>query len=359
MRHAALRDRRRVLYAVGLVLSLGGILAPAPAGATKYAGAFMEDGGGARALAMGSAFVAVASDPSTVFWNAAGLAGLQDRQVLLMHAERFGDLIDRDFAAYTQPVGWSLLGGQQAGVGLSIIRLGVDDIPLTDHLFDQLDVDHNGVVDDTEILGLFDLRDQIRYRSDQEWAFFLSYGERKGNWQVGGSLKVIRQSIDKYSSLGIGLDLALLRPRIWRGIDFGVKFQDITTTYLSWDTPSGKNEIIAPAIVPGLARTFDLPQWNSSVLVACSLENRFENRRGADQFFSGAWSANGHLGVEVAFNRVVFLRGGFNSGFNNENLTGGAGFRINPLTVDYAYAGKGEEMFIDESTHRISLSVRF
>ncbi|MCK9997375.1 MAG: UPF0164 family protein, partial [Candidatus Krumholzibacteria bacterium] len=114
---------------MALLVGTVGILTPDQAAATKYAGSFMENGGGARALGMGGAFTAVADDPSTTFWNPAGLATLPDRELLLMHSERFGDLIDRDFIAYTQPVGWSLFGGESAGIGLSLIRLGIDDIP--------------------------------------------------------------------------------------------------------------------------------------------------------------------------------------------------------------------------------------
>ena len=148
------------------------------AGATKYAGSFMETGGGARALGMGGAFTAVADDPSAAFWNPAGLASLENRELLLMHSERFGDLIDRDYVAYTQPVNWSLFGAGSAGIGISVIRLGVDDIPFTDHLQDELDTNGDGIVDDDEILGLFDLQDEIRYKSDQEFALLFSYGEK-------------------------------------------------------------------------------------------------------------------------------------------------------------------------------------
>jgi len=326
-----------------------------PAGATKYAGAFMENGGGARALALGGAFVALADDPSTTFWNPAGLASTQERQLLLMHSERFGDLIDRDFAAYVQPVDWSLLGGEEGGFGFSVIRLGIDDIPFTDHLHDALDVDDSGVVDDDEVLGLFDLQDQIRFKSDQEWALFLSYGERKGQWHVGGSLKLIRQSVGDFSSLGIGFDAGLYRPQIWRRLDFGVKLQDITTTYLSWST--GTNEIIAPAVIPGLAYNFPLPSWNASVLLTSAFETRFENRRSADQYWSGSISTNAHLGLEMAFSERVYLRGGFDSGWEMDNLTAGVGFVLKPLTVDYAYAG--DTLDIDEVTHRLSLTARF
>jgi hypothetical protein len=339
-----------VLLAVTSIL-----LIPGSATATKYAGSFMENGGSARALGMGGAFTAVANDPSTTFWNPAGLATMTDRELLLMHSERFGDLIDRDFIAYTQPVGWSLFGGEAAGIGVSVIRLGIDDIPFTDHLTGLLDSDGNGQVDDDELRGLLNLQDQIQYKSDQEFALMLSYGEKLGSWLAGATIKFVRQSVGPYSSLGVGADVAFLRPRLWKSLDFGIKFQDLTTTYLSWST--GRNELITPAVVPGLAWNIAAPEWNTDVVLAASVETRFDNRRDADEWWGGSVSANPHLGLEVGFSKKVFLRGGFDSGFGSGNLTAGAGFRINPLTVDYAYAG--DTLDIDEVTHRISLSVRF
>lgn len=345
----------RILFATLCALLLGTV---SPASATKYAGAFMENGGGARALGMGGAFTAVANDPSATFWNPAGLAGLERRELLLMHSERFGDLIDRDFVAYTQPVGWNLFGGEQSGFGLTVIRLGIDDIPFTDHLADQLDANGDGIIDDPELEALFDLQDQIIYKSDQEFAFMASYGERLGTWQVGGTLKVVRQSVGQYSSLGIGADFGVLRPNLWRRLDLGIKFQDLTTTYLSWNTDSGRNEIITPAFVPGFAWNEPAPSWNMRFTLATSFETRFENRRTADQYhLFGNVTTNVHLGGEIAFAEKVFLRGGFDSGWEASDLTAGAGFLLNPLTVDYAYAG--DALDIDEVTHRISLSVRF
>lgn len=347
---------KRVLPVIGFCIAL--VLStfnPQVAQATKYAGSFMEDGGGARALGMGSAFTAVADDPSATFWNPAGLASAEDKELLLMHSERFGDLIDRDFAAYTQPVEWSIFGDGQAGIGISLIRLGVDDIPFTEHLFDQLDTDGDNEISNEEALGLLDLQDEIRYKSDQEFALMFSYGEKVGSWYVGTNLKVLRQSIGQYSSLGVGADIGLMRPRIWKNLDFGLKLQDITTTYLSWST--GHTELITPAIVPGLAWRQPMPKWNMDLILAASAETRFDNRQTADQYHSGSMSTNVHTGMELAFSQKVFLRAGYNSGWDSEHLTAGAGFRLSPLTVDYAYAG--DIMDNDLVTHRISVSVRF
>ncbi len=347
--------RGRSLSVVCAVCVLLLMVMAGPAAATKYAGAFMENGGGARALGMGGAFTAIADDPSATFWNPAGLAGVQESELLIMHSERFGDLIDRDFVAYTQPVNWSLFGGESAGLGLTIIRLGIDDIPFTAHLAEQLDTDGDGEIDDPELAGLFNLRDQFRYESDQELALMFSYGENLGSWRVGGTLKFIRQTVGDYSSLGVGVDVAMLRPELWRHLDFGVKFQDLTTTYLSWST--GRNELIAPAIIPGFAWHQPAPQWNMRFTMATSFETRFEDRQLADQYSAGDISTNVHLGGEIAFAERVFLRGGVDSGWDAGNVTAGAGFRIDPLTVDYAYGG--DTLDIDEITHRISVSARF
>lgn len=355
------------LFGLTFLFSLPGSVPQALA--TKYAGAFMENGGGARALGMGGAFTAVADDPSATFWNPAGLATTSHGELMVMHSELFGDLIDRDFVAYTQPVDWNLLGGERSGLGISLIRLGVDDIPFTDHLADSLDVDPaDGVISDEELLRLFDLQDQIRFKSDQEFALMFSYGEQVGDWHVGATLKGVRQSVGEYSSLGVGADLGFLRPRIWKQLDFGLKLQDITTTYLSWST--GHTEIITPAVVPGLAWRQEFPDWNMGLTLAGSLETRFDNRGTADQFSTGSISANLHLGMEMAFSRKVFLRAGYVGGSDEnpdlqtaiesdtwDNITAGAGFRLHPLTVDYAYAG--DSLGIDKLTHRISVSYSF
>ncbi len=349
--------RRRRGAAVCALVALCCLMA-LPASAAKYAGAFMENGGGARALGMGGAFTAISDDPSATFWNPAGLTRIRSRELLLMHSERFGDLVDRDFVSFVTPVDWSLIGGDNGGFGLSMIRLGIDDIPFTDHLFEQLDTNGDGEVDDLELVGIHDpaLQDQIQFKSDQEFALFVSYGERKGRWSWGANLKFVRQSVGSYSSMGIGADLALLRPDWLGSLDFGLKLQDITTTYLSWST--GHNEVIYPAVVPGFAYDWHLPDARMDIILSTSFECRFENRGEADQWSSGSFSCNSHWGLEVGFSGKVFVRGGFDSGFETDkDLTAGVGLYLHPLTVDYAYAG--DTLDIDEVTHRISLSVRF
>lgn len=107
-------------------LALALLLTGAAHAASRYAGEFLGLGAGARATALGSAYVALADDATAGYWNAAGLSALRGRQVHLTHAEHFSGLIQRDFVAIAQP------GRLLHGMALSLVRLGLDDIHFTE-----------------------------------------------------------------------------------------------------------------------------------------------------------------------------------------------------------------------------------
>jgi len=90
------KSTRLFVFVISVAVLSGGFASTATA--DKFAGEFMALGGGARAMGMGGAFSAVAGDASTVFWNPAGISGFDKRQVLLMHSERFGQLVNYNFA---------------------------------------------------------------------------------------------------------------------------------------------------------------------------------------------------------------------------------------------------------------------
>lgn len=340
-------NRRHVAW-----LLVAAALCASPAHATKYAGAFMADGGGARALGMGSAFAAVSDDASATFWNPAGLAGMRRPELLLMHSERFGDLIDRDFGAFVYPLGAQGDESPAHVVALSVLHLGIDDIPFTDHLFARLDANSDGVVDEDEVRNLFQYRDEIQFKSDHEFAVMGSYARRAGNWMVGGNLKLIRQAVGDYSSWGVGVDLGALRRDWWRRLDVGMKLQDATSTYLSWNT--GHNETVAPVLVPAAAYDWSFPRLNLDLLLASAFELHLDGRGDADQIdLGGSLSGNLNLGLEARLSKRVDLRVGAHEGFDARNFTFGGGLDLRVLRVDYGFAG--DVLDIDENTHRISI----
>ena len=72
--------------------------------AENYAGEFMALGGGARAMAMGGAFVSIANDATAPYWNPAGISFFssfitkpENIGISMMHSERFGNLLDYNY----------------------------------------------------------------------------------------------------------------------------------------------------------------------------------------------------------------------------------------------------------------------
>jgi uncharacterized protein UPF0164 len=63
---------------------------------------FLKLAVGARASGLGEAFVAVANDPTAIYWNPAGLASLQRRELLFAHVQWPGD-IRYEYVAYVIP----------------------------------------------------------------------------------------------------------------------------------------------------------------------------------------------------------------------------------------------------------------
>src|SRR5205085_11630863 len=71
-------------------------------------GTFLKIGVGARATGLGESFVAVANDPSAIYWNPAGLASIQRQAISFSHVEWPAD-IRFEHVAFVLPV--KRLGG--------------------------------------------------------------------------------------------------------------------------------------------------------------------------------------------------------------------------------------------------------
>lgn len=341
---------RRVLIGV-LALAI----VPSGAGAAKFAGEFMAIGPGARALGMGGAFCAVAADVSTIYWNPAGISGMEKREILAMHSERFGDLVNYNFASYAQPT--KLLdASKEASWGVALMHLGIDDIPVTAQ-YPYEDVNGNGRFDPENGDYLLDqngnrLTDYstIPMESDNSFAFLGSFALKSGFGRVGGNLKIIySNAIAGNTSTGIGIDLGwLYQDAFVERLNFGAKLQDATGTYISWST--GLNEFITPMLKLGTSYKIVSDGFNGAVLLALDSDIYFENRQTASQYWVGDVSADIHAGAEVQFQDRVFVRGGTDSSWTN--YTAGAGVRVSILEFDYAYLNHDDDL---EATHRVSV----
>jgi len=343
-------------FRIAAVVAGAVLCVPGGAYATKFAGEFMAVGGGARALGLGGAFVAVAADVSTVYWNPAGLSGLDHREALAMHSERFGNLVNYNFVSYGQPT--SLLGVErEAAWGAALLHLGVDGQVVTNQL-SHTDLDGNGQFNPEIGEQLIDANgnpfrayDLLPRETDNNFAFLGSFAFKTAVGRVGGNIKLIySNAIAGQSSTGIGIDLGFLRrDLIVNHLDVGAKLQDATGTYISWST--GTNEFITPMLKAGMAYTLPSQKLNGAVLFAADADLFFDDRRQASQFWVHGMSSDLHLGVELQFQKRVMVRGGLDA----QNPTAGAGLRFGHLGFDYAWLGHDDF----DATHRVSVLASF
>lgn len=342
------------------LLCVAALLMAGEAGATKYAADFLTKGTGARPLAMGGAFTAVGGDNNTLFFNPGALAAMEGSSLSLMHSERFGGLVQVDHAAYHRSLD---LYGRRASLGISVLRLGVEDI-----LFTGSPEDHGWVPEfegdefSIEDLDEIDIDSSLfRTESDQEWGIHGVYATQLGAWSLGGAVKVIYQSVGEFNSFGFGLDAGILSPTLTHGLRAGLKIQDLTGTYIAWST--GKSESVMPSLRPGLAWQGHFDSMNASLLLAADAEIRFEDYGDAATFSGGGFSLDPHLGLELWLLQAVALR----LGLDREDWTAGGGLRLagergvlpwralEDFSVDYGF---GSHVDLDGS-HRLGLALHF
>ena len=301
----------------------------------KYAGEFLSIGVGGRALGLGGAYAALANDASAGYWNPAALARIDYPEVMLMHDERFGSLLNYDFGAVAIPY------STNATFGVSVMRLGVDGIPDTRNAWE--DRNNNGLFDSGDYIN----PDKITYFNSADWAIYFTYAQRTSSGLMYGlNLKVIRRTLAEYSATGVGFDIGMLYSPAdnWY---IAVNAQDITTTLVAWST--GTNELISPTLKLGTAYFIDL--FSGRFAPTVDVDVRFENRQFASIAHLGPVSFDPHIGLEFDFKKAIALRVGYS---DIKQLTLGAGIHLRKLDIDYSFAQFDKENDLGD-THRISL----
>ena len=149
-----------------------------------YSNEFLAIGVGARAHGMSGAVTATTNDLYSSYWNPAGLAQLDAPfQIGVMHAEWFGGVAKYDFLGFAKPLNSTT---KKRAIGLSIIRLGIDQIPYTLNL-----VGADGSIN----------YDNVSQFSAADYALQMTYAqELNHNLSIGGNMKIIRRVIGSMAS---------------------------------------------------------------------------------------------------------------------------------------------------------------
>jgi hypothetical protein len=301
-------------------------------GLKKYAGEFLYSGVGSRPLGLGGAYVAVANDVTAGFWNPAGLVDANGLQVQFMHAQQFMSSLQYDYLAASNRF------ENGSAIGLSVIRLGADDIPDT----------RNALNGATIVEGLD--YSKITYFNVSDYAFLFSYAKRYSpDLSFGVNVKMIYRDFYSESAYGLGFDLGV-RYLLLPNLMLGVMARDLTTTVMAWST--NEKEYITPSLRPGVAYKIEFPSIKLYVQPSMDLGLLFESRKDAAQISLGAMSIDSFWGLEIGYSKHGFLRFGYDD-LNRFNA--GAGVHINRLGVDYSYTNYDYEL---GNVHRISFHLK-
>jgi hypothetical protein len=344
-----MRITRQTLFCLlpGLVLismlNVDGALAQSKVGTT--AGQFLGISVGPRAIAMGGAYVASNTDVTSLYWNPGAFQQAGTSQIMFSNTDW---LVGTKF----RWLGLMLHLGDENAFGLSLTQLdyGEEDVTTVSQ--------PNGTGE--------------RW-SAQDLAIAVSYSRRlTDRFSMGGSVKYIQQQIWNESASTFAFDLGLLFVTGFNDMRLGVSMSnfggemkldgrdllqrvDIDPQY------AGSNKALVgslktdPWAIPLLFRV--------GVAMDVYKDEMFIATLAADALRPNDNDESVNVGGEVAWNNMVFIRGGYKSIFGKETEEGlslGAGLKysaagIGALEINYAFSKFG--LFGNINT--IALAVSF
>ena len=332
--------RRCAAFAL-VALAAVGVLAAAPAQAQfnlgeqrtgTSSGTFLKIGVGARAVGLGESFVAVANDPSAIYWNPAGLASVQRQEVELSHVSWPGD-INFEHVAWVVPA--RRLGGSLA------FQFGV----------------LSTLLDETTELRPFGTGRSFNY---YDLVLGAAYARRwTDKLLVGGGIKFVREDLGSQVG-GPTTNAVLFDLGSIYYLGYGsVRIATSLSNFGAQLTPGGK--YVSP--YTGEIRSYD--GFDPPLMFRYGLA--FEPFESPNQRVTASLEMNQpadnqqviKTGIEWAWQRRLALRTGYNFNADQLNFSAGAGVYASigqtQGTVDYAYTDGG---FLG-AINRLSLGLRF
>ncbi len=324
------RSLTRIFASAALAFAMAAPAAWAGGGAGSTTANFLKIGMGARAAGMGDAFMAVADDSLSVYWNPAGMMLLRGTDISLTHAE-WMEGVKHEFLTF------ATRRKNEGAMGFSLTYLGVTPYAST---LETPTGEYAGTGEDV---------------SARDLAFSLAFAQRLGFWFPGKTMNklmvglkgnLVNQHLDDGGSTGLSFDLGGLY-EIRRGRTYAA----LTVSNVG-SRMSGRSQPLA-VTVGASHKLRKLAMKKDSLVIAIA----------APYYNDTSFRFN--IGAEYVarFGQTdAALRAGYRTGYDLNGTAGvcvGMGFvRHQPtfdLGLDYALAPYGELGL----THRVTLKARF
>ncbi len=333
---------RRILY-IMIIIICSDVYSQVFTGTTS--GQFLKIEPGARAVAMGGAFTAVADDASALYWNPAGLPKANNSAAAFSHTYWLAET-SHDYAGLIYKL------NDDHAFGVSYTLLSIPDMKVRTEIYQ----DGTG-----------------EYFSASDLAIGLAYGfNLTKEFSMGFNAKYVSQNIWHMTASTFAMDFGLHYSTPIEGLALGmcmsnigpkIKFEgDNNFIYYSFDPDKNGNS-------DNIFADIKMDSWDLPLIFRVGLAYQLLSSEinslliSADAIHPNDYSEYVNTGIEYSFMERLFIRGGYKALFkkdSEEGLTLGAGvvyYLTNylPLKVDYSYSDFGRL----KDVHRFSVEVGF
>ncbi len=307
---------------------------------------FLKIGVGARASALGESFVAIADDPTCLFWNPAGLVVVETPGLSGTHTELFADL-SHEF------VGVVLSLGEFSAVGLSVIALNSEEMEVT-------------TIEEPEGTGA-----TFSYGATAVGATYARFLTKR--FSTGVTVKYVQERAHNENAGTVAFDIGTLLETEFLGIRIGM----CMSNFGGGMKLEGRDLITSSDVDPQLGGNPDSDArletgaWPLPLSFRVGIATELIGKKGVcpsqvhrvlialDGVHTNDNVEKGSVGIEYEFARTLALRMGYKLNYDEQTLSYGGGFRREvggiELRMDYALAQYGRL----GDVHRFSLGVQF
>ena len=316
-----------LLLATSLVLTAN-VHAQDKVGTT--AAAFLSITSGAKATAMGGAYVAVADDGSAMFWNPAGMAQLESNTVTFSNMNWFLDSQIQDASVVIN-------GGNLGNFALSVRSINHGEIEVT-----TIDLPEGT----GEVFSPTNLSVAVSYSR------FIT-----DNFSIGANTKFVQEKIWNESATGFAVDLGVFYRTNFKNLRIGMSMTNFGNE-MKMAGDDLRQAIDIDEAINGnndrLEGYLGVDSWPMPLLFkvglaidALDIENH-KIELAVDAKHPNDNSESVDLGLEYGFNDLVFFRGGdrslFSSQIEDQGVTAGFGLK-------YDFNGVGANFGATYMTH--------
>lgn len=303
--------------------------------AGKTALQFLKIGMGAREAALGEATVASTKDVNAIFWNPAGITGIQGAEASFNYTQWIGDI-----NVLSGAVGYNWDG--VAAIVVNYITLDYGNLQ------EALVTSSSGGID-TRTGNSF---------SGSDLSIGVGIARRfTDRLSIGAQVKYLREDLFTYSSDVWAFDIGTTYSTGWYGVNLAMTAQNFSeqARWINTGIEEDQNFEVPRIFKIGLA--VDLLGAEDLLLGGNYDQHRLALN--VDAVNTNDYSERLHFGAEYTFYNIFTLRGGYRLNYEEGNLSAGAGVQYDfgyvRFKFDYAYVSYD---FL-QSPHRFTIFLGF